>query len=105
MSADVYPHAWSLELVRNASGRAFFYVSRFVARGRVEFVLDSIGREPKCFRRESEALVACREANEAAAFAAVSAQVVASATQGSASIFELVERQAAAARAATGDAK
>lgn len=69
MHAENYPHAWSTELVRNPSGRAFWYVSRFVSRTRVEY-LNGIDGAPRCFRRESEALAAVTRANVSDASAA-----------------------------------
>ncbi|MGM3413083.1 hypothetical protein KXR69_26190 [Ralstonia holmesii] len=57
-----YPSAWSTELVRNPSGRAFWFVSRFVSRTRLEYVEDVTGR-PKCFRLEREANAAVAQRN------------------------------------------
>lgn len=60
--APTYPHAWTLELIRNASGRAFWFVSRLVSPTRVEYVEDVAG-QPKCFRLEREALAAAASRN------------------------------------------
>ena len=59
---NTYPSAWSAELVRNPSGRAFWFVSRFVARTRLEYVQDVTG-QPKCFRLERQAAAAVAERN------------------------------------------
>lgn len=50
----MYPTAWGLELVRNEAGRAFWFVSRFVAPGRLEYVTDASGA-PECFRLVTDA--------------------------------------------------
>ena len=57
----IYPHSWSVELRRNDSGRAFFYVSRFVARNLVEYLTDLHGA-PRCFRLQRDAALAMNEA-------------------------------------------
>ena len=58
MSANqAHVTSWGVELVRNASGRPFWFVSRFVGRGRVEYVND-LGGAPKCFRLERDARAA-----------------------------------------------
>ena len=62
----VYPEAWGVELHRNYSGRAFFYVSRFINRTEVEFVTEIDGGA-KCFRRERDAIAAMERANAQAA--------------------------------------
>lgn len=49
-----YPHQWSVELVRNGAGRAFFFVSRFIARTEVEYVTDVAGT-PVCYRNRAKA--------------------------------------------------
>lgn len=49
-----YPLAWGKELHRNSSGRAFWYVSRFVARDEVEYV-EALDGGAQCFRRERDA--------------------------------------------------
>jgi hypothetical protein len=59
-----YPQAWTTELVRNPSGRAFWFVSRFVSSTRVEYIEDVAGK-PKCFRLEREALAAAAARNAA----------------------------------------
>lgn len=66
MSASAYPQAWGLELVRNGAGRAFWYVSRFIARTRVEYITNVAG-EPICYRSEREAMAALAQANDEAA--------------------------------------
>lgn len=67
MSAGaLYPQPWGLELVRNGAGRAFWYVSRFVARTRVEY-LENIAGAPICYRSEREALAALAQVNDAPA--------------------------------------
>jgi len=58
-----YPSAWGLEMHRNGAGRAFWYVSRFVSRTRVEFLQSTVGQEPKWFRNEQAAQSACDELN------------------------------------------
>lgn len=58
-----YPAAWGKELIRNPSGRAFWFVSRFVTLTEVEYVKDVTGA-PECFRIErlaDEALQRVRE--------------------------------------------
>jgi hypothetical protein len=40
---STYPTAWGVELVRNAQGRAWYFVSRFVSRYRVEYLSDAAG--------------------------------------------------------------
>ncbi len=57
-----YPHPWGTELVRNPSGRAFWFCSRFVSRTRVEYIKDVSGR-PKCFRSERAAVAAVAQRN------------------------------------------
>jgi hypothetical protein len=64
-TVPAYPHAWKTELRRNAAGRAFWFVSRFVSRTRVEY-LENVFGEPRCFRLERDALAACKRANEGA---------------------------------------
>ena len=59
---NTYPSSWGAELVRNPSGRAFWFVSRFVARTRLEYVEDVPG-QPKCFRLERQANAAVVERN------------------------------------------
>ena len=66
MSSGAYPQAWGLELVRNGAGRAFWYVSRFIARTEVEYVTNIAGG-PICYRNEREALAALAQANDDAA--------------------------------------
>jgi hypothetical protein len=66
VSAGAYPQPWGLELVRNGAGRAFWYVSRFIARTQVEYVTNIAG-EPICYRSEREALAALAQANDEAA--------------------------------------
>ena len=57
-----YPSSWTKELVRNPSGRAFWFVSRFVSRTTLEYVKDVTG-SPKCFRQEAKANAAADERN------------------------------------------
>ena len=60
-----FPHAWTLELHRNGSGRAFYFVSRFINPHEVEYLTDIAG-EPRCFRVRPEAETARDAANERA---------------------------------------
>lgn len=53
-----YPHTWSVELVRNASGRAFYFVSRFTRPHECEYV-EGIDGEPQCYRLKKDAERAC----------------------------------------------
>ena len=57
-----YPHAWRPELVRNASGRAFWFVSRFISRTRVEYI-ENVSGEPECYRLERLAVAAAAKRN------------------------------------------
>lgn len=61
-NAPTYPSHWGTELVRNPSGRAFWFVSRFVSRTRLEYVEDAAGK-PKCFRIERDAVAAAAQRN------------------------------------------
>ena len=67
---NTYPSAWGTELVRNPSGRPFWFVSRFVSRTRLQYVEDTAG-QPKCFRIERKAVQACAAHNVAATAATV----------------------------------
>lgn len=61
-----YPRAWNKEMHRNASGRRFWYVSRFINRTEVEFI-EELGGGPRCFRREHDADAAIAKATGSAA--------------------------------------
>lgn len=58
-----FPGRWGTECLRNGSGRAFWFVSRFVARHRVEYLLDALGQEVR-FRSEAAALAAIEKVGE-----------------------------------------
>lgn len=61
-----YPHAWRPELIRNASGRAFWFVSRFISRTLVEYI-ENVSGEPECYRLERLAVAAAAKRNAHAA--------------------------------------
>lgn len=59
-----YPSSWNVELVRNASGKAFYFVSRFSSATTVEYLNDSLGNT-KCFNHRTSAEAARDGANDA----------------------------------------
>lgn len=69
MSAQVidypYPRDWSTLQVRNATGRAFWFVCRHFKRNELEYVNDIDGT-PRCFRLQKQACAAIRELRQEA---------------------------------------
>lgn len=61
---SAYPAPWGVEVVRNPANRAWYFVSRFVDRRTVEYLLDVRG-EPIAFRQLRAALAAIKEAKAA----------------------------------------
>lgn len=57
-----YPAPWSVELIRNDSGRAWYAVSRFIGRNRLEYLVNVDG-SPRWFRTRPAADKACTKAN------------------------------------------
>lgn len=55
MNEQPYPHAWAVEVVRNEAGRAWYFVSRFVSRAEVQYMLKGFSDEPARFRRRKDA--------------------------------------------------
>lgn len=59
-SEPQYPQPWGVELVRNPSGRAFWFCSRFVSRTCVEYI-EGVDGKPRCFRAQRAALAAIEQ--------------------------------------------